>query len=123
MAEEQEYLEWERVIEARTFGLSFVKEGQIREVHVNRHSLCLVRRGDRLLAFRARCPHAGGPMAGGKIDEDGNVECPWHRIKFCPETGKNPSGEGYHLQTYPVQIRKNGLYIGFKPRKPWWSIF
>lgn len=123
MADEHVYLEWERVPEARTFGLSYVKEGQIREVFVNRHSLCLVRKGEEILAFGARCPHSGGPLAGGRIDENGDVECPWHKMKFCPETGMNKSGKGNYMETYTVQIRKDGMYIGFKPRKPWWAIF
>lgn len=122
-AEQSPRLEWIRIPEARNFGLNWLKDGQVKEVHVDRHAICLVRKGDELYAVRARCPHSGGPMAGGRVDENGDLECPWHRFRFCPETGDNTSGEGYHLATYPIQLRPDGMYVGFEPRKPWWSIF
>jgi 3-phenylpropionate/trans-cinnamate dioxygenase ferredoxin subunit len=31
------------------------------------------------------------------------------------KNGRNTTGEGYFLKTYPVELRPNGLFIGFKP--------
>jgi 3-phenylpropionate/trans-cinnamate dioxygenase ferredoxin subunit len=45
-----------------------------------------------------------------------------HRIAFDIKTGKNATGEGYYIETYPVELRADGLYIGFKKKK-WWQIF
>jgi hypothetical protein len=28
------------------------------------------------------------------------------------ENGRNTSGEGYYLKTYPIEIREDGIYIG-----------
>jgi 3-phenylpropionate/trans-cinnamate dioxygenase ferredoxin subunit len=45
-----------------------------------------------------------------------------HRIAFDIKTGKNATGEGYYIETYPVELREDGLYMGFQKKK-WWQIF
>jgi nitrite reductase/ring-hydroxylating ferredoxin subunit len=49
----------------------------------------------------------------------GNIVCPLHRYKFSLVNGRNVSGEGYYLKTYPVEQREDGLYIGFE--KSWFG--
>ena len=42
-----------------------------------------------------RCPHAGGPLALGRVTADGLcVECPWHGARFQLATGKHMGGPG-----------------------------
>jgi nitrite reductase/ring-hydroxylating ferredoxin subunit len=115
--------EWIRVDEITMMGAKYVPEGKLGKVTVNGVTLCLVRRGDRLLAMKDRCPHSGGPLHQGFLDEEGNVVCPWHRFKFCPEDGRSAGGEGYAVQTYPVEIHPEGTYVGFPRRKKWLGIF
>ena len=69
---------------------------------------------DRLFAFSAKCPHAGGRMQEGYIDTLGNVVCPLHRYKFCMENGRNVTGEGYYLKHWPVEIREEGIFVGIE---------
>jgi len=64
-----------------------------------------------------KCPHASGIMANGYVDALQNIVCPLHRYKFNLITGKNTSGEGYFLKTYPAEIRSNGIFIGISPNK------
>ena len=52
------------------------------------------------------------------MDGVGNIVCPLHRYKFNLETGRNVTGEGYFLKTYPVESRPDGIYVGFK-EKSW----
>jgi nitrite reductase/ring-hydroxylating ferredoxin subunit len=87
---------------------------QIAEITVAGKKICLVNQSHAVQACYARCPHAGGNFADGYIDALGNLVCPLHRYKFNTQTGKNVSGEGYFLKTYPVQIRDNGVYIGIE---------
>jgi 3-phenylpropionate/trans-cinnamate dioxygenase ferredoxin subunit len=61
-----------------------------------------------------KCPHAGGVMANGFVDATGNIVCPLHRYRFKLENGRNTSGEGYYLKTYPVETRSDGLYLGIQ---------
>lgn len=71
---------------------------------------------DQLFAFSHKCPHAGGIMADGFLDVTGNVVCPVHRYKFNIQNGRNTSGEGYYLKTYPVEQREEGIYIGIEDK-------
>ncbi len=68
----------------------------------------------QVYACAHKCPHAGGTMAGGIIDATGNIVCPLHRYRFKLEDGRNTSGEGYYLKTYPVETRADGLYLGIQ---------
>ncbi|MGC4100823.1 Rieske (2Fe-2S) protein [Ferruginibacter sp.] len=75
-------------------------------------TICVARHNDQLFACTQKCPHAGGIMADGYIDALGNIVCPLHRYKFSLQNGRNTSGEGYYLKTYPVEIRENGVFVG-----------
>lgn len=75
---------------------------------------CIVVYKEQLYACASKCPHAGGTMAEGYVDAVGNIVCPVHRYKFDLRTGRNSSGEGYYLKTFPVEERPEGIFVGFK---------
>lgn len=85
----------------------------LTEMEVNGRKFCLVFHNNNLHACAHKCPHAGGTMADGYMDALGNIVCPLHRYKFSLLNGRNTSGEGYYLKTFPIQIREDGVYIGF----------
>ena len=91
-----------------------VAENGLATIAVNGKNICIAARQNKLLACAAKCPHAGAPLAEGHIDQAGNIVCPLHGYKFSLENGRNISGEGYFLVTYPVQYREDGIYIGLK---------
>ena len=41
-----------------------------------------------LFALTRRCRHLYADLAGGSIDEDGCLVCPWHGAKYDVTTGK-----------------------------------
>lgn len=86
----------------------------IAEVKAGGKTICLGQWNGQIFAFAARCPHASGPFLQGFIDALGNVVCPLHRYKFCMKNGRNISGEGYYLKHWPVEIRDNGIFVGFQ---------
>lgn len=75
--------------------------------------ITLARFEDQYFAFAHKCPHASGVMADGFIDATGQVVCPLHRYRFNIKNGRNTSGEGYYLKTYPLERREDGLYVAF----------
>ena len=85
---------------------------RLAEIIVSGTKICIVRSGDLFKACAAKCPHASGVLAEGYLDTQGNIVCPVHRYKFSLENGRNVSGEGYYLKTYPVEMRGDGLYLG-----------
>ncbi len=83
------------------------------QIEVSGKKVCLIR-GKDITACAANCPHASGILADGYLDPLGNIVCPVHRYKFNPHNGRNVSGEGYFLKTYPIESRSDGIYIGFE---------
>lgn len=105
-------LEWHRVA-LHPNELNFNEEN-LAEIKVAGKHLCIARFNDRLFACAAKCPHAAAPLAGGYVNVQGDIVCPLHRYKFNLLSGKNTTGEGYHLKTYPVEEREDGWYIGIE---------
>jgi len=102
---------WHKIADNIT-DISFSAEG-LAQVDVAGKTVCIAYKNDRLHACTQKCPHAGGTMADGFIDALGNIVCPLHRYKFNLDTGRNISGEGYFLKTFPVEIREDGVFVGF----------
>jgi 3-phenylpropionate/trans-cinnamate dioxygenase ferredoxin subunit len=85
------------------------------DLEVDGKKITLAKFKDGYFAFAQKCPHASGRMAQGYINPLGQVVCPLHRYAFDMKNGRNTTGEGYFLKTYPIELRPNGLFIGFKP--------
>ena len=62
------------------------------KLRVNNTDIAVFRYGERVIATQARCPHAGGPLYSGEIEELPDrslcVRCPWHKWAFCV-SGRN----------------------------------
>jgi nitrite reductase/ring-hydroxylating ferredoxin subunit len=103
---------WYKIADT-TEEIIFSNDG-LAEVEVNGKKVCIALKNEALFACAAKCPHAGGNMSNGHIDALGNIVCPLHRYKFSLENGRNVSGEGYFLKNYPLELRANGIFIGFE---------
>ena len=73
-------------------------------------AVCLARVGDRLGALDNRCPHQGGPLGEGTVEE-GWVICPWHGFEYDPVTGEPPEGYGDRATPYRLEERPDGIYV------------
>ena len=51
-------------------------------------------------------------MGEGSI-EGGLLRCPWHGWDFDPLTGKPPGGFDDGVETFPVEVREDGVYVAF----------
>lgn len=102
-------LSWHAVESTRFSALS---ENQLTESRAGEKAIGLVKRGELVYAFAAKCPHAGVPLCTGWLDAQGRIVCPEHKYRFDPVNGRNTSGEGYKLFTYPTQIREDVIYVG-----------
>jgi 3-phenylpropionate/trans-cinnamate dioxygenase ferredoxin subunit len=81
---------------------------------------CLVRKEGRFYVLDDRCPHAGGLLSNGWCDENGNVVCPYHRLRYRLDTGQLARGKGYYVNSYETDLRPDGLYMAI-PRRSWFS--
>ncbi len=81
--------------------------------------ICLTHFQGQYAALDNRCPHQGGPLGEGSIEcsDDGDcyLRCPWHGWDYHPLTGKPPGGYDDGIETYPIEIRDDGVYVGLEP--------
>ncbi|UJB67667.1 Rieske 2Fe-2S domain-containing protein [Acaryochloris sp. 'Moss Beach'] len=106
--------EWFRVLD-----LDELPEGRVKTVVAGHKSLALTHHQGQYGALDNRCPHQGGPLGEGSI-ENGLLRCPWHGWDYCPLTGK-PPGElevDDSLDTFTVEVRTDGVYVGLPVEAP-----
>ena len=96
--------------------LGLNNEGLI-DVMVNNKQICLAYFKNNLFSFSAVCPHAGGKLSCGYLDNEGNIVCPLHGYKFNLQNGRNVTGEGYNLKIFPVKILANAVFVGIEKNK------
>ena len=89
-------------------------DNSIAEVKAGDKTICITKHNEKWFACAAKCPHAGGILADGYVDALGNIVCPLHRYKFSLQNGRNTSGEGYFLKTFPVEVREEGVFAGIE---------
>lgn len=89
-------------------------ENKIAVIELKGKKICIGKYNEMAFAFAYKCPHAGGILADGHIDALGNIVCPLHRYKFNMQNGRNVSGEGYFLKHWPVELRKDGVFVGIE---------
>lgn len=87
-------------------------ELKLTEVIAGGKRVGLIKKQGSVYAFAATCPHAGVALCDGWVDGMGRIVCPLHKYRFDPANGRNTSGEGYKLFTYPVELREEGIFIG-----------
>ena len=102
--------QWHKV--AEDVGEIKFSDNNMAEIRVGNKIFCIALHNTILTACTQKCPHAGGILSQGFLDAFGNIVCPLHRYKFSLQSGRNTSGEGYFLKTFPVEIRNEGVFIG-----------
>jgi nitrite reductase/ring-hydroxylating ferredoxin subunit len=84
-------------------------------ITVSGKKICLVHTPAGIKAIEDRCPHNGFQLSKGWCTADGTaVVCPLHRYAFDLETGRTRGGSGGAARVYPLEVRDDGMYIGFE---------
>ena len=103
---------WHKVAE-----LDDLPDGRVTTVQAGHRSVCLTRCGDRYGALDNRCPHQGGPLGEGSI-ENGLLRCPWHGYDYDPLTGTPPPGLHRRARALPGRgARRRRLRRGRPPSR------
>ena len=98
-----EETEWHRIEEVPD-------EGRVFTRIVDGRSVALTRCGGRLGALDNHCPHQGGPLGEGSI-ENGWLRCPWHGYDYDPTTGTPPEGFSDAPHAFEVREDGDGVYV------------
>ena len=107
MAEDRN-LVWHKVLEADE-----LPEGRVKPVTCAHLTVCMAHFEGQYSALDNKCPHQGGPLGEGSI-ENGWLRCPWHGWDFHPTTGIPPGGYDDGIETFAVDVRADGIYVGLE---------
>ncbi len=104
--------EWHRVMD-----LDGLPEGRVTTVVAGHRTLALTHHQGEYGALDNHCPHQGGPLGEGSI-ENGVLRCPWHGYDYDPLTGKPPPPFDDAPSCFPVEVRDDGIWVGVPPEEP-----
>ena len=95
---------WHKVLENGE-----LPEGRVKSVPCGLRTLCVSHIDGKFGALDNHCPHQGGPLGEGSI-ENGLLRCPWHGWDYDPVTGKAP-GFDDGVESFAVEVRDDGVYV------------
>lgn len=102
--------QWHKVADT-----DILEDGHVTAVQAGKIPICLTRFEGDYHAISNHCPHQGGPLGEGLIDDRGWVICPWHGYEYSPVDGKAPEGFDDHAESFPLEVRDDGIYVATEP--------
>jgi nitrite reductase/ring-hydroxylating ferredoxin subunit len=92
--------------------VSRLRRGKIHTFEAHGRPFIVFWAGDQLVVASEICPHIGGPLSEGKLEDDGcALRCPWHGYKYDTRTGallENPNEQF-------IQQRLTTTYSSYRP--------
>lgn len=104
---------WHKVLDDQ----ADLPEGRVMTVTAGHKSVCLTHFEGKFSGLDNRCPHQGGPLGEGSI-ENGLLRCPWHGWDFNPCTGQSPGGHDDSIITYDIKIEEDEVFVGLEEEAP-----
>jgi len=83
--------------------LAELEEGKGKYVQIDGFQLAVFLDRGRVYVIDNTCPHAGGNLAGGFV-EDGCAVCPWHYWSFRLDNGQLRDTPGVTISTYKTRL-------------------
>lgn len=113
-------INWYKIFESAEALNAFVKEGNINLINIGNKKICIAHTSEGFFAVNDKCPHNGASLSNGFITAN-CVVCPVHRYHFDLKTGRAKSGGGDCADTYPIEIKPDGVFIGINETV--WNLF
>jgi len=111
MTDDAKNLVWYKALEKGELA-----EGRVKSVTCGVKTLCLSHEKGKFGALDNRCPHQGGPLGEGSI-ENGLLRCPWHGWDYDPISGKAP-GFDDGVETFATEVREDGVWVAIEEEAP-----
>jgi len=99
---------WHKVLD----NVEELPEGRVMSVTAGHQGICLTHFEGQVSALDNACPHQGGPLGEGSI-ENGLLRCPWHGWDYHPCTGKAP-GFDDGVETFLTKVENGEVYVGLE---------
>jgi nitrite reductase (NADH) small subunit len=85
-------------------------DGEAREAVCLGRQLCIANVAGEISAMDNVCPHRGGPLAEGII-ENGKIICPWHAWAFDVKTGIAEHSPHAKVEIYEIKIEGEDVLV------------
>ena len=105
-------IEWHKVLDNK----NELPEGRVMTVTAGHKDVCLSHHNGKYTALDNKCPHQGGPLGEGSI-ENGQLRCPWHGWDFCPHGGSSGDYDD-GLETFELKIEGDAVFVGLEKEPP-----
>ena len=96
--------QWYKVAE-----IGALNDGSTTTVSAGARQIALTYKGGQYGAIDNVCPHQGGPLGEGSLDEENCLHCPWHGWAINAFNGTGPSGA--KVEAFKVEERETGIYV------------
>jgi len=87
-----------------------VVEGQGHSVFVAGVPLAIYKDKGQFHALLGRCPHSGGPLGRGWVEE-GEAVCPLHRWRFKLSDGRCTTVRGNSVHRFGCEVRGDEVWV------------
>ncbi len=114
-------LKWYKLFDSVRAAEAYVAIGKVNSITCGKKKICLAHTAEGFFAVNDKCPHNGASLSNGYCSDAGTVVCPMHRYHFDLKTGRAKSGIGDYVETYPIETRYDGIYIGVEETV--WNLF
>jgi nitrite reductase (NADH) small subunit len=86
------------------------QRGLVLEIIVEGRALCVANVNDAICVLDGTCPHEGGPLGEGAI-ENGRVVCPWHGYSFDVYTGETEDDPTLKAEILDAKVENGELRV------------
>ena len=111
---------WIKIFENETEFENYIQPNTFVVFQLKGEKICVTRTARGFYAVQDKCPHNGASLSQGFCSKNNEIVCPLHRYSYDLESGKQTTGGGFALRTYPISIKKDGVYVGIKAK--WWEM-
>ena len=105
-------MKWHKVLD----NVEDLPEGRVMSANAEHQVVCLTHFEGKFSALDNKCPHQGGPLGEGSI-ENGLLRCPWHGWDYHPCTGLAP-GYDDGVGTFLTKVEDGAVYVGIEVEAP-----
>lgn len=114
-------LTWYRIFPSEEAAKQQVPLNRATTIHIGGKKICVAHSKEGFFAVNDRCPHNGASLGRGYCSEENSIVCPLHRYHFDLRTGRAKSGIADVVESYPLEVRAGGVFVGLTERV--WNLF
>jgi nitrite reductase/ring-hydroxylating ferredoxin subunit len=104
-------MNWVKIFNTAHEAFERIPDHEPRLMVVHEKRICIVRQGESITAVSNSCTHNGESLSKGKLNFVNEIVCPWHGYQFNLRTGREYQQRSADLETFPIKIEANGVYI------------